>query len=132
MPLRDHFHPPWSEQNPWEGFHSAWVNTMVRHLNGNVLPRHYRAVPQVHLGPFVETNLATFEHDVSPSASARSGAEPGNGGTAVWAPPAAAQTLEVEFPAQDVYEVRVHDERRGMRLVAVVELVSPANKDRDE
>jgi hypothetical protein len=34
MPLRDDFHPPWSAQNPWEGFHCAWVNTMVRHLNG--------------------------------------------------------------------------------------------------
>jgi hypothetical protein len=89
MPLRDHFHPPWSEENPWEGFHSAWVNTMVRHLNGSLLPPNFRAFPQIHLGP-------------------------------------------VEVPGQDVFEVRVHDVRRGMRLVAVVELVSPGNKDRPE
>jgi hypothetical protein len=134
MPLRDHFHAPWSEQNLWEGFHSAWVNTMVRDLNGSLLSPRFRALPQVHLGPFVETALATFEEEERSAGSApepREGA-PANGGTAVWAPPVAVQTLEVEFPAQDVFEVRVYDDQRGMRLVAVVELVSPANKDRPE
>ncbi len=33
---------------------------------------------------------------------------------------------------QDLYEVQVYDERRGSRLVAAVELVSPANKDRPD
>src|SRR5262249_50659003 len=132
MPLRDHFHPPWSDENPWEGFHSAWVNTMVRQLNGNVLPRQFRAVPQVHLGPFVESDLATFEREDNPDRPSQPGGTTGNGATAVWAPPAVVQTLEVEFPAQDVFEVRVSDARRGMRLVAVVEMVSPANKDRAE
>ena len=133
MPLRDHFHPPWSEQNPWEGFHSAWVNTMVRQLNGAVLSRRFRAVPQVHLGPFVETDVATFEQDQPSSQPPSHHEEPTNGGgTAIWAPPAALQSLEVEFPAQDVFEVRIFDDRRGMRLVAVVELVSPGNKDRAE
>jgi len=128
MPLRDHFHLPWSEQNPWEGFHSAWVNTMVRHLNGSLLPRRYRAIPQVHLGPFVETDLATFEQE-SPSESVR---EPStNGGQTAWSSEAV-QTLEIELPAQDVFEVRIHDDRRGMRLVATVELACPGNKDRPE
>ena len=36
------------------------------------------------------------------------------------------------LPAQDVYEVRVYDEKRRCRLVAAVEVVSPANKDRAE
>jgi hypothetical protein len=34
--------------------------------------------------------------------------------------------------AQDEYEVRVYDVRRGRRLVAAIEIVSPANKDRPE
>jgi Protein of unknown function (DUF4058) len=127
MPLRDHFHLPWSEQNPWEGFHSAWVNTMVRHLNGNLLPRGYRAIPQVHLGPFVETDVATFEQD---SASELAPVLI-NGGQAAWSAEAV-QTLEIELPAQDVFEVRIHDDRRGMRLVATIELVSPGNKDRPD
>src|SRR5437868_1280130 len=38
----------------------------------------------------------------------------------------------VDLPSQDVYEVRVYDEKRHCRLVAAVEIVSPANKDRPE
>jgi hypothetical protein len=36
------------------------------------------------------------------------------------------------LPALDEYEVRVYDTRPGRRLVAAVEIVSPANKDRPE
>lgn len=32
----------------------------------------------------------------------------------------------------DEYEVRIYDARRGRRLVAAIEIVSPANKDRPE
>jgi len=35
-------------------------------------------------------------------------------------------------PAEDVYEVLVYDEKRRCRVVAAVEIVSPANKDRPE
>ena len=43
-------------------------------------------------------------------------------------------TLSVvtDLPDQDVYEVRVFEEKRHCRLVAAVEIVSPANKDRPE
>src|SRR2546428_11755207 len=106
---------------------------MVRHLNGSLLPPNFRAFPQVHLGPFVETDVATFEHLVGSGASPPANADSANGGaSALWSPPEAVQTLDVELPGQDVFEVRVHDVRRGMRLVAVVELVSPGNKDRPE
>jgi hypothetical protein len=133
MPLRDHFHMPWSEQNPWEGFHSAWVNTMVRHLNGGLLPRRYRALPQVHLGPFVETDVATYDEEPLSAPATEGAGEVVNGGsTLAWSAPEAVQTLEIELPAQDVFEVRVFDDRRGMRLVATIELVSPRNKDRPE
>src|SRR5262245_795283 len=129
MPLHDHFHPPWSDDTPWEGFHSAWVNTMVRHLNGTLLPRGFRAFPQIHLGPFVETDVATFEQQ-DPSPTPSPAEERQEGGTALWSPSVAVQTLALELPAQDVFEVRVLNERRGRRLAAVVELVSPGNKDR--
>jgi hypothetical protein len=36
------------------------------------------------------------------------------------------------LPEYDEYEVRVYDARQGRRLVAAVEIVSPANKDRPE
>src|SRR5262249_51824764 len=41
-------------------------------------------------------------------------------------------TLETTLPDQDEYEVRVYDERHGRVLVAAIELISPANKDRPE
>jgi hypothetical protein len=40
--------------------------------------------------------------------------------------------VETELPETDAYEVRVFDTKRGRRLVAAVEIVSPANKDRPE
>jgi hypothetical protein len=132
MPLQDHFHPPWTDENLWEGFHSAWVNTLVRHLNGHLLPRRFRAIPQVHLGPFVEADVSTWERSNEPN-QGTPGVETGNGVTAsAWTPPQATQTLEIEFPAQDVFEVRVVNELRSTRLVAAIELVSPRNKDRPE
>jgi hypothetical protein len=127
MPLRDHFHAPLRGQHHWEGFHSAWANTMVRHLNTRWLPARYRAEPQVRLGAQVEIDAATFEQD---TAAVLEG-EKGNGvATTVWAPPRPTQTFTVAFPDEDVYEVRVYDDERGFRLVAAVELVSPRNKDR--
>jgi hypothetical protein len=39
---------------------------------------------------------------------------------------------ETDAPDQDEYEVRVYDTQRHRRLVAAVEIVSPANKDRPE
>ncbi|HQU44024.1 MAG TPA: hypothetical protein PK867_14490 [Pirellulales bacterium] len=40
--------------------------------------------------------------------------------------------MATDLPAADVYEVLVYDRRRHARLVAAVEIVSPANKDRPE
>lgn len=128
MPLRDHFHPPLKSQRHWEGFHSAWANTILRHLIPLLPPRYY-AEPQIHLGVHVEADIATFESE----AAAPRQVGTGNGiATAVSAPPQPSWTFGVDFPAQDVFEVRLYDEERESRLVAVVELVSPRNKDRPE
>jgi len=40
--------------------------------------------------------------------------------------------VETELPDYDEYQVRIYDANRGRRLVAAVEIVSPANKDRPE
>jgi len=57
-----------------------------------------------------------------------------NGGvaTAVWTPSRPTFTFATDLPCQDTYEVRVFDEKRHSRLVAAIEIVSPANKDRPE
>lgn len=48
------------------------------------------------------------------------------------APPQPTLTTETELPDQDEYEMRIYDEHHGRRLVAAIELISPANKDRPE
>jgi hypothetical protein len=129
MPLRDHFRPPLDELRHWEGFHATWPVAIVAHLRGQ-LPRGYFAEPRVHSGSSAEIDVATFEKEGQTDLAAVGG----NGGvaTAVWAPPRPAFSVATELPAQDVYEVLVYDQRRHCRLVAAVEIVSPANKDRPE
>lgn len=97
---------------------------------GRVLPRRYVAAPRVHSGAAVEIEVAAYEKDArEPSALS---ASQGNGGVAVWAPPQPTLTVTTDLPALSEYEVRVYDSKRGRRLVAAVEIVSPANKDRPE
>jgi hypothetical protein len=124
MPLRDHFHGPVPAEINWESFHSAWANTLVRQLNERFLPGRYRAAPEVRLGVDVRIDVAAFER-LSPGTEATGGT---GVLTAAWAPAKTTRCLEVTFPAQDVFEVRVLDGRR--RLVGAIELVSPGNKDR--
>jgi hypothetical protein len=131
MPLRDHFRSPLDDLTSWEGFHGQWPAMIVLALTRR-LPARYVAAPRVHSGSSVEIDVATYESDV-PGTSAL-GAGTGNGGvaTAVWAPSRPTLAVATDLPEQDEYEVRVYDTKRGRRLVAAVEIVSPANKDRPE
>ena len=131
MPLRDHFRSPLDDETQWEGFHGGWPMMIVTHLSRH-LPRRYVAAPRVHSGAAVEIDVATYEKDAG-GAPALSESQ-GNGGvaTAVWAPPRPTLAVTTDLPAQDDYEVRVYDSKRGRRLVAAVEIVSPASKDRPE
>jgi hypothetical protein len=126
MPLLDHSHRPLHPLHPWESFHAAWADAIMGQLNQLLPPRYFAAI-HVHLGNRVEADVAEFEQ---PQAT-----EPGNGAaggvaTATWAPPTVTTTLAAVFP--DSIEVQVFDTRDGAVLVAVVELVSPSNKDRVE
>jgi hypothetical protein len=128
MPLRDHFHPPLSNKRSWDALHGGWPMVMVMDLN-NRLPPAYLAEPQIHLGANFEIDVATTTQGELRS----NAAEDATGGiaTAVWAPPEPTLAVATDLPDVDEYEVRVIDTETG-RLVAAVELVSPANKDRPE
>ena len=125
MPLRDHFRPPLSNTSSWEELHGGWPMVIVQQLR-KLLPPGYVAGPKVHSGSQVEIDVSTFEKDRDPF-SATSEA---NGGvaTAVWVAEPVVR-VETELPDDDEYEVRVYDASRGRRLVAAIEIVSPANKD---
>ncbi|HUY33382.1 MAG TPA: DUF4058 family protein [Pirellulales bacterium] len=132
MPLRDHFHPPLDRMRHWEGLHGGWPMMIVAGLRRTLPPRYF-AEPRVHSGSTAEIDVATFEDQGEGVLMA--GDATGNGGgiaTAVWAPPRPTLAVVTDLPTQDVYEVRVFDEKRHCRLVAAVEIVSPANKDRPE
>ncbi len=130
MALRDHFRPPLDDAHSWEELHGQWPAVIVQHLRKR-LPAGYEAAPRVHSGSQVEIDVAAFEKDEPPSPAT---ASEGNGGvaTAVWAPPRPSIAVETTLPDYDEYEVRIYDAKRGRRLVAAVEIVSPANKDRPE
>ena len=129
MPLRDHFRPPLSNFSSWEELHGGWPMVIVQHL-GRSLPARYVAAPRVHLGSQVEVDVATLDR-VGSQAGDR---QPDEGTAAVvaWSPAEPTLAVETELADADEYEVRVYDAQRGRRLVAAVELISPATKDRPE
>ena len=105
----------------WEGFHAQWASAIASALN-DILPEEYFAEPQVHVGSRVEVDVASFN---------------GTDGGAVAILPRtmpklapADLVLDAVFP--DQLGVQVFETSSGPRLVAAVELVSPANKDRLE
>jgi hypothetical protein len=127
MPLLDHFRPPLEKKRPWEGVHSDWASSIVRQLNRKPLPERFVAIPHIYFGGRIEIDVATVEQ----GAAQVSSEEAGGTATAVWAPPRPTLATEVDFVDLDAIEIQVFDEAAGMRLVAAVELVSPANKDRE-
>jgi hypothetical protein len=125
MPMLDHFHPPLHPLRSWESFHSRWANSMADAFQ-RILPPRYFAEVQIHLGTQVEADVAEFEQSLQQTGNGAAG----GAALQTYAPPAAVFVLPAVFP--DDLEVHVRDEREDARLVGVVELVSPRNKDRVE
>ena len=128
MPLRDHFRPPLNTYFSWDVVHGQWPALIVQQL-GKLLPPQYVAGPRVHLGAQAEIDIATFEM-FEPNAVRDS--EGGGVATAVWSPAKPTTAFETEMADFDEYEVRIYDTQRGRQLVAAIEIISPANKDRPE
>ena len=121
--LLDHFHPPLKGTRHWEGFHSRWAGNIATDLNQR-LPEGWFAEPTVHWG--VEADVATFE-----KAGVFAGASPSGAPWVEDARPTPQRTLAIPLGADSV-QVRVFRDDADLSLVAVVELVSPSNKDRAE
>ena len=124
MPLLDHFHPPLSQHRQWESFHSAWAEALAWRLNRGLLPARYFAEVHVKVGSRVEIDVGTFQ------GNGAAGASDGGGGVAVWSPPRPVLDQPLTFTHPDVFEVQVLNDAQGPHVVAAIELVSPANKDR--
>ena len=129
MPLRDHFRPPVSKKASWEGFHGMWPANIVQQLRKE-LPPGYVAEPRVHLGTLMEIDVGALESHEVPRTEAANGN--GNAVAAAWTATAPVVAVETDPPDEYEYEVRIFDVERERTLVAAIELVSPANKDRPE
>lgn len=114
MPLLDHFRPPLSERRHWHSFHNSWATYISSQLNA-LLPEGYFAEANVQYG--VEIDVAAFEEAAA------------NPTAAAWTPPAPQQSVPLEL-TEAVVEVGIFSRTGGPTLAAAVELVSPANKDR--
>ncbi len=124
MPLLDHFHPPLHGPRRWEGFHHAWATFIAQQLNQETLPADYYAESEISIGPELEVDVATMERT-------NSGGRSKGGGTAVWSPPRPKIEAKVDFAHLDSYEIRIYQDLGGAELRAAIELISPANKDRE-
>jgi hypothetical protein len=107
-----------------------WPGTIVLQLSPK-LPEGYTVEPRVHLGAFYEIDVCAFDNDEPRTATASAAS---NGGLAVAteAPPRPTFVADFDPTEQYAYEVLVFDQERNRQLVAAVEIVSPANKDRPE
>jgi hypothetical protein len=127
QPLLDHHEL--RDESRWQGFHNNWAVKIVDYLNAGVLPAEYRSDSEVRAGVQAVIDVAGLRDAHEGNGHAPSAAA---GGTAVatYAPPRPTLAAAVDFADTDVYEVKVRLGRWD--VVAAVELVSPANKDRPQ
>jgi hypothetical protein len=120
MVLLDHFHPPLSIRRHWHAFHNAWATYIASDLNQR-LPQGYFAEPNVQFG--IEIDVAAFEEAMDGVVDLPIEAQP------QWKPPIPSQTKLFE-PTTEAVEISIFNTEAGPILAGAIELVSPANKDR--
>ena len=109
-------------------FHVAWVPEIGKALNGGLLPEGFYALAEQHAGHAIADVLTLH---ASPAPVEPAPLPPATGGIAVAeAPPRVQrrQTIESAFLSRRRTLAIRHVS--GHRLVALLEIVSPANKDR--
>lgn len=128
MPLRDHFRPPTTRFGSWESLHGMWPAIIVQQLRRQ-LPPGFVSAPRVRLGPYFEIDIGTFEHD-DPTPRVGTPGVGSDGGAVTLAAPRPTWAVETDVPEEDEYAVEIYNAEEERQLVAVIEIVSPANKDR--
>ena len=113
-------------------FHLAWIAELRRALNGGVLPGDYYALVEQHAGDTIPDVLTLHSGRAVPTAPPAPPPAEGGGGTLLAEAPPKVRRQEVVEPGSYLSRRRTIAVRHvsGHRLVALVEIVSPANKDR--
>jgi hypothetical protein len=137
MPLYDHFHRPLSETHQWVSFHTQWGSCIAANLNRR-LPKRFLAEAPFSLGLFASADVAEVDQSPKGGNGPASGLVPAGAGGGVgvavepvlYTPPETDLTMAADFPEDILVEIR--DLHRARQVLAVVELVSPGNKDDEE
>jgi Protein of unknown function (DUF4058) len=129
MPLHD-----WTRVDAgiFHDFHVAWIPEIRKALNGGLLPEGYYALAEQHAGRSIADLLTLHASPATPEqVPARLPLPPATGGVALAdAPPRTRRRHTVEPEALARRRSLAIRHVSGHRLVALLEIVSPANKDR--
>jgi hypothetical protein len=129
MPVHDWTHVP---DGIYHAFHVAWIPRVQEALNNGLLPQGYYALAEQHAG-YAIADVLTLHGSPAPAASEPPSMPPPTGGIAVAeAPPKVRQRQTVEGSVRARRRTLAIRHISGHRLVAILEILSPANKDRRE
>ncbi len=105
-------------------FHNAWITELRNALNGGLLPRGFYAQGEQHAGQ-IQTDVLTLHAGGDPAAQ-------GGGGVLAEAPPRVSRKVSASEAAfvRAARRTLIIRHVSGHRVVALLEIVSPANKDR--
>lgn len=122
MPIHD-----WTrvDAGTFHAFHTAWVTHLSETLNDGILPAGYYALPEQHLGRAIGDVLAL--HVGAPGD--RQTAETG-GLALAEAPPRVSHKFTVAANPRSLRRTLTIRHLSGHQIIALVEIVSPANIDR--
>lgn len=123
MPLHDWMRVP---AGIFHDSHGAWVMELRNALNESILPAGYYALTEQHAGQFIADLLTLHAPAPDPPSP------PDGGLLLAEAPPKVRRKLTGAGSLRRLRRTLAIRHVSGHRLVALVEIVSPANKDRAE
>jgi hypothetical protein len=111
----------------FHNFHLFWINEISKALNDGLLPERYYALAEQHAGRTIPDVLTL--HESAPASGSMTSSD-GSGGTAVAeAPPKTRRHHTIEQSLLGRRRTVAVRHVSGHRLVAMVEILSPGNKD---
>jgi hypothetical protein len=115
-----------ADAGTFHAFHTAWITHLSETLNSGLLPAGYYALPEQHGGQLIADVLTLHTPSTgTPSTSV------GEGGVILAdAPPRVRRKLSPAPSARGSRRTLTIRHTSGHRIIALVEIVSPANKDR--
>src|SRR5437870_4242734 len=126
MPIHD-----WTRVDAgiFHDFHNVWIAALRNALNSGILPSGYYALSEQHAGKYI-TDVLT--HHASPGPWEPGSPAPSGVLAVAENLPKVRQRLSLSATARSLRKSLAIRHMSGHRLIALLEMVSPANKDRSE